>query len=100
MSDEEKAEVEYDVTTRSAHGHPWRVTKLPMREVQEIETKRISIKTGNVELVLDGGGGRGDRLTIDGRWVPTGTICDIRLEAPCEQYPKLTITRVCFDKGE
>jgi hypothetical protein len=94
MSDEEK--VEYDVTTRDAHGYLRRVTKLPMREVQEIETKRTEVKAGNVELVLDGGGGDGDHLTIDGRWVSTGSICDIRLEAPCGELPKLFVTRWCM----
>ena len=98
MSDEEKTE--HDATTRGDRGWQRSATKPPAREVQEIETKHISIKAGNVELVLDGTGGSGDRLIIDGQPVPCENICDIRLEAPCGELPKLFITRVCLDKGE
>jgi hypothetical protein len=98
MSDEEK--LEYDATTRGDRGWERLTTKPPTKEVQDIETKRISIKAGNVELVLDGTGGSGDRLIIDGQPVPCGNISDIRLEAPCGELPKLFVTRVCLDKGE
>jgi hypothetical protein len=98
VSDEEKTE--YDATTRSDRGWQRSVTKPPVKDIHEIETKRTSIKAGNVELVLDGAGGDGDRLIIDGQPVPCGNICDIRLDAPCGGLPKLFITRVCLDKGE
>ena len=98
MSEEEKTA--YDATTRGDHGWQRSTTKPPAKEVHEVDAKCISIKAGNVELVLDGIGGSGDRLTIDGQLVPCGNICDMRLEAPCGELPKLFITRVCLDKGE
>ena len=98
MSEEEKTE--YDATTRGDRGWQRSTTKPPVKEVHEIETKCISIKAGNVELVLDGIGGSGDRLIIDGQPVPCGNISDIRLEAPCGELPKLFVTRVSLDRGE